>query len=100
MSAVKPSRFSGRARAFAGPVLAATAAVVFILAPAEAETPPKWAGSRTPAVHRIPLNDEFGQKIIPSEPNPLPFSARTTCAPCHDYETVKTGRHFNAASPD
>ena len=100
MSAVKPSRFSGRARAFAGPVLAAAAAVVFILAPAEAETPPKWAGSRTPAVHRIPLNDEFGQKIIPSEPNPLPFSARTTCAPCHDYETVKTGRHFNAASPD
>jgi hypothetical protein len=59
----------------------------------------KWAGSRSTPVHRIPLKDEYNQPIVPTESNPLPFSARYTCAPCHNYETIKAGWHFNAASP-
>jgi hypothetical protein len=59
----------------------------------------KWAGSRSTPVHRIPLKDENNQPIVPTESNPLPFSARYTCAPCHNYETIKAGWHFNASSP-
>ncbi|MBN1939337.1 MAG: hypothetical protein JW843_07115 [Candidatus Aminicenantes bacterium] len=58
----------------------------------------KWAGSRSPAVHRIPLMDEDNQKIIPTEKNAPPFSTRYTCAPCHIYETIAAGRHFNSFS--
>lgn len=58
----------------------------------------KWAGSRSLAVHRIPLKDAFDQKIIPTEKNPAPFSTRFTCAPCHVYETIAGGRHFNSFS--
>jgi len=64
---------------------------------AAASTDGKWAGSRSPAVHRIPLMDEFNQKIVPTEKNPYPFSTRFTCAPCHVYETIAGGRHFNAS---
>jgi hypothetical protein len=62
----------------------------------EAKKP--WDGSRTTPVHLIPLKDEFDQQIIPNETNPLPFSARFSCAPCHDYATIRNGLHFNAAS--
>lgn len=55
-----------------------------------------WDGSRTTPVHRIPLNDEFNQPIIPNEPYPLPYSSQFTCAPCHDYEFIRKGFHFNA----
>jgi hypothetical protein len=61
---------------------------------------PKWDGSRISPVHRIPLKDEFDQEIVPSESYPLPFSARFTCAPCHDYDTVRKGLHFNAGRTD
>ncbi len=54
-----------------------------------------WDGNRTTPVHVIPLRDEFDQPIIPTEPNPMPYSARYTCGPCHDYGTVRTGLHFN-----
>lgn len=57
----------------------------------------KWTGSRTTPVHQIPLKDEFNQPIIPTETYPLPFSSRTTCAPCHDYAVIQKGLHFNAA---
>ncbi|MFQ6037789.1 MAG: hypothetical protein ACE5LV_04145 [Candidatus Aminicenantales bacterium] len=62
------------------------------------EKPPEpvWDGSRTTAVHLIPLKDEFGEIIIPSESYPLPYSTRTTCAPCHDYRIIQGGLHFNA----
>ncbi len=64
------------------------------------EPTPPWDGSRTTPVHRIPLVDEEGQSIIPEYPNSLPFSARYSCGPCHPYETVSAGLHFNAsASP-
>ncbi|TEU03211.1 MAG: hypothetical protein E3J22_09005 [Candidatus Aminicenantes bacterium] len=58
----------------------------------------KWDGSRTTPVHQIPLKDEFDQPILPSEPYPLPYSARYSCAPCHDYTLIQEGWHFNAAS--
>jgi hypothetical protein len=56
----------------------------------------KWDGSRVSPVHRIPLKDELNQEIIPTESYPLPFSARYTCAPCHVYDQVRQGLHFNA----
>ena len=55
-----------------------------------------WDGNRTTPVHLIPLRDESDQPIIPTEPNPLPFSARFTCGPCHDYKTIRGGWHFGA----
>ena len=61
---------------------------------------PAWDGSRVSPVHRIPLKDELDQEIVPSESYPLPFSARFTCAPCHVYETVRKGLHFNAGGKD
>lgn len=63
--------------------------------------PAQWDGSRVTPVHQIPLKDEFGQTIVPTERHPLPFSARWTCAPCHDYDIVRKGWHFDAgqASP-
>jgi hypothetical protein len=75
-------------------------ALLLISGPAKAVSAPqtKWSGSRTTPVHVIPLKDEFSQPIYPTESNPLPFSARTTCTPCHDYEVIKRGWHFNAAS--
>ena len=57
-----------------------------------------WDGSQTTPVHLIPLKDEFDQLIIPSESYPLPYSTRYTCAPCHDYNLIQGGLHFNAAS--
>lgn len=55
----------------------------------------QWTGSRTSPVHRIPLKDELDQPIVPTEPNPLPFSARYSCAPCHDYAVIESGLHFS-----
>jgi hypothetical protein len=59
----------------------------------------QWDGSRTTPVHLIPLKDVFDQQIIPAETNPLPFSARFSCAPCHEYASIRNGLHFNAATP-
>ena len=61
---------------------------------------PAWDGSRVSPVHRIPLKDELDQEIVPSESYPLPFSARFTCAPCHDYDIIRKGLHFNAGGKD
>ncbi len=57
-----------------------------------------WDGNRTTPVHLIPLKDEFDQQIVPTETNPLPFSSRYSCEPCHDYDVIRNGLHFNAAS--
>jgi len=59
-----------------------------------------WDGSRTVPVHRIPLKDEFNQTIIPTESYALPYSTRTTCAPCHDYATIRGGLHFESLPRD
>ena len=58
--------------------------------------PAVWDGNRTTPAHLIPLRDENDEPVIPTETNPLPYSARFTCGPCHDYETVKAGWHFGA----
>jgi hypothetical protein len=67
------------------------------LAAQQQQAPQKWDGNRTTPVHLIPLKDELDQPIVPTETNPLPFSSRFTCAPCHIYETIQRGLHFNAS---
>lgn len=57
-----------------------------------------WDGSRTTAVHWLQLKDEFDQLIVPTDSYALPYSAKYTCAPCHDYSVVQQGLHFNALS--
>jgi len=52
-------------------------------------------GSRTLPVHKIPLADEEGQKIVSTVPGTMPFSARMTCGACHDYEAIHGGSHFS-----
>jgi hypothetical protein len=76
-------------------------AAICLIAPwswASATKSQKWSGSQISPVHQIPLKDEFDQPIIPTEKNPLPFSAKYTCAPCHDYSLIRKGRHFDATT--
>jgi hypothetical protein len=61
----------------------------------KAEQKKEWTGNQLSPLHRIPLNDEFNQKIVPAAPNALPFSARYSCEPCHSYATISQGTHFN-----
>jgi len=87
-------------RAFvAATFLAACLMIGANLAAGKSSNPQKWDGSRISPVHQIPLKDEFNQPIVPTESNPLPFSARYTCAPCHDYGVIRQGLHFAANSP-
>jgi len=65
-------------------------------APAGPPEPPVWDGHRSIPVHLLPLRDENDELIVPTETYPLPYSARFTCGPCHDYATVRGGWHFNA----
>jgi len=53
-------------------------------------------GSRSTAVHRIPLYDSEGEKISIDDALVLPFSTRTTCGDCHRYEKIEAGWHFSA----
>jgi hypothetical protein len=55
-----------------------------------------WDGNRTLPAHLIPLRDENDEPIIPTETDPLPYSARFTCGPCHDYAKIRGGWHFGA----
>ncbi len=59
-----------------------------------------WDGSQSTPVHLLPLKDEFDLAILPTESYRLPYSTRFTCAPCHDYETITQGLHFNAGISD
>jgi len=54
-----------------------------------------WDGSRITPVHQIPLKDELNQGIVPTESYPLPYSNRFTCEPCHAYQTIRQGLHFD-----
>jgi hypothetical protein len=65
-------------------------------ASAQGEKHAVWDGHRTIPAHLIPLRDENDQPIIPTETDPLPYSARFTCGPCHDYTAIKNGWHFGA----
>lgn len=62
--------------------------------------PLPWGGDRTLPVHLLPLRDEDNALIVPTETNPMPFSARWTCGPCHDYATVASGWHFQGPSAE
>lgn len=55
-------------------------------------------GSRSPAVHRIKLMDHDSYAIRKYQQTQLPFSTEMTCGTCHDYQTVRSGWHFNAGS--
>lgn len=57
-----------------------------------------WDGGRNVPVHRLVLNDEFGDPIVPGAPGALPVSTRKTCGQCHDYETIAAGWHSNMSS--
>jgi len=57
-----------------------------------------WDGNRTVPVHRLPLLDEEGEDIVPTYGYEMPFSARYTCGPCHDYSSISGGLHFNSAA--
>lgn len=57
-----------------------------------------WDGSRTTAVHWIQLKDGLDQLIVPSISYNVPYSTRHTCAPCHDYDVIKNGLHFDGAA--
>lgn len=85
------------------PVLGLALAAVFAFAsssatpsPAQDAKPAAWDGNRTTPAHLIPLRDENDEPIIPTETDPLPYSARFTCGPCHDYKTIQGGWHFGA----
>ena len=54
-----------------------------------------YDGGRVLPVHRLTLNDEFGDLIVPEAQNVLPVSTRQTCGQCHDYDTIAGGWHFN-----
>jgi hypothetical protein len=55
-----------------------------------------WDGNRTTPAHFIPLRDENNGLIVPTDIDPMPYSARFTCGPCHDYKTIQRGWHFDA----
>ena len=80
-------------------------AVFTVAANAASQTPyegPRRAadidGSRTPAVHLIPLLDEAWEEIRSDDDPAQPFSTRMTCGDCHDYSTIGMGWHFNASA--
>jgi len=54
-----------------------------------------YDGGRVLPVHRLTLNDELGDLIVPDAQNVLPVSTRQTCGQCHDYDTIAGGWHFN-----
>lgn len=66
----------------------------------EAAAPARHDGSRTPPVHLLPLLDNEGNEIIPTNNPDKPFSTRFTCGECHDYDAIRQGWHFNAAAVD
>ena len=55
-------------------------------------------GSRHPAVHKIKLMDHDSSIIHLYEQPLLPFSTEMTCGACHDYQSIRSGWHFNAGS--
>jgi len=57
-----------------------------------------WDGGRNTPVHRLALNDEFGDAIVPSASDALPMSTRKTCGQCHDYDAIASGWHFNMSA--
>jgi len=82
--------------ALAAGVLVALAAAALPRAQA-AYLPPE--GTRTPAVHRVPIYDDDDAAIKQDAKDAPPFSERATCNQCHKYSEILKGWHFNAADP-
>ena len=57
-------------------------------------------GSAAPVVHKISLYDDKGFVIFPGINFNEPFSTIQTCARCHNYDLIDSGRHFNAGDPN
>ncbi len=57
-------------------------------------------GNRSIPIHLIDIFDEEGMKIFPEDRPQLPFSTKQTCLPCHNYEIIRRGWHFNALDQD
>ena len=57
-------------------------------------------GNRSIPVHLIKLYDEEGSDIRPGDDRRMPFSTKQTCLPCHNYNKITSGWHFNAADPE
>jgi len=97
------SRAGRTSRRAGGAALAAVLALA-AAAPAQTAAPAApqnqkhvvWDGNRTLPAHFIPLRDENDELIVPTETGPLPYSARFTCGPCHDYAKIQGGWHFGA----
>lgn len=51
-------------------------------------------------MHLLDLIDHEGAKILSADDFPLPFSMEQTCNPCHDYDAIAGGWHFNAGQAD
>ena len=77
-----------------------TTAMVLAAGLSFAKVEPHWDGGRNMPVHRLAVNDELGDTIVPTAPNALPVSTRKTCGQCHDYETIASGWHFNMSNAD
>jgi len=73
------------------------AAVLAAAAVAQAEMKSHFDGGRVTPVHKLSLNDEGGELIVPSAENPMPVSIRKTCGNCHNYAKITSGFHFNAS---
>jgi hypothetical protein len=62
-------------------------------------------GSRSPAIHLIPMLAEplpgkLPDQIYPTDSPLLPFSTKATCGACHDYNAVSSGWHFSYIDPN
>ncbi len=75
-----------------------TTALVLTAVSLFAKVESHWDGGRNTPVHRLALNDEFGDPIVPDVPGALPLSTRKTCGQCHDYDAIASGWHFNMSS--
>ena len=75
-----------------------TTLLALATASAFAKVESHWDGGRNTPVHRLALNDEFGDPIVPDVPGALPLSTRKTCGQCHDYDAIASGWHFNMSS--
>lgn len=57
-------------------------------------------GNRSMPVHLLDLLDEDGKPIRAGDKDAKPFSTRTTCGQCHDYEAIRGGWHFSGHRDD
>ena len=97
-----PTRSAGR-RCVRVLALALSLAAAMALAARDAAAAEKKIthipGSRFTYIHRLPLIDSEGKPVKPDDELVLPFSYRTSCNKCHEYDTIRQGWHFNATDP-